>query len=237
MEPSERKMGKTGLQKLGDTDSLTDKAFRSVKQALNSGIFQPGERLTSRRLAESLGISITPAREALGKLIAEGSLELLGPRTIVVPKLSVERYNKFLQIRLLLEPAAAEMAAERADQSLVGNLEQIENRFEIAREKRQYQKALDLNAQFHFSLYKASNNEKLFTIIEGLWVAIGPSLSLLYPNYVSDDSGVIPHRKVLASLRGGDANGVQDAIVEDLETGAIKMRKLLSDIAEESGGS
>lgn len=224
-------MAHKALRKLGDTDSLTDKAYKSIKSALNNGAFRPGERLTSREVADSLGVSITPAREALGKLVAEGSLEMHGPRTIVVPLLTLERYEEILQIRRLLEGFAARSAAERIDQQIIGELEGIENRFEKAREEHRLQEALNLNTHFHFTLYQAGGNEKLAAMIEALWVMIGPSLSLLYPKYVHDDTGIIPHRKIIAGLKNNDADAVHDAVVEDLDTGAEKMRDLLIELA------
>jgi DNA-binding GntR family transcriptional regulator len=220
------------IQKIGDTGSLTDKAYRNTKEALRKGVFEPGTRLTSREVAAALGVSITPAREALGKLIAEGTLELLGPRTIVVPRLSVARYEQILETRLLLEAWAAEHAAKSADDELINEMEHIEGQFEEAREKRDFQSALDLNSRFHFTLYRRTGNAVIMGVIETLWLNIGPSLNLLYPKYVTDETGVNPHRKVLLGLKTGDSGKVRDAIVEDLETGAKKMRVLLAELED-----
>lgn len=56
------------IGKIRNTESLTDKAYSHIKTALNRGAFNPGQRLTSREVAAALGVSITPAREALGRL-------------------------------------------------------------------------------------------------------------------------------------------------------------------------
>ena len=65
------------------------------------------------------------------------------------------------------------------------------------------------------------------SVIESLWMMIGPSLNLLYPIYSTDDTGITPHRQLLAALKAGDVDAVRQAIVEDLTIGASKMRTLL----------
>src|ERR1700687_2218832 len=71
----------------------------------------PGDRLVARALAAQLGVSLTPAREAVLRLVSEGALELRNPRTIVVPTLSAQHFREIYCIRHALEPTAAKLAA------------------------------------------------------------------------------------------------------------------------------
>lgn len=215
------------IGKIRNTESLTDKAYSHIKTALNRGAFNPGQRLTSREVAAALGVSITPAREALGKLVAEGTLELQGPRTITVPKLSRKRFDEILETRLSLEPKAAKIAAKKSTPALIRKLESIQERFEAARATKDFGFALELNSQFHKTLYEQAGNGVMTSMIESLWMMIGPSLNLLYPIYSTDDTGITPHRQLLAALKAGDVDAVRQAIVEDLTIGASKMRTLL----------
>ncbi len=221
-------MNEIELQPLSNKDSLTDRTYKELKRALIAGTFQPGMRITGRAIAEALGVSLTPAREAVGRLITEGGLESTGPRTIIVPDITYERYEEILEIRLLLEGLAAESATPNSDPEFLQILTHIQEEYEIARKEERFSDALRFNERFHFTLYNRSRKEKLITILESLWLSVGPFLSRLYPDYVADESGVIPHRQVLQGLYQKDPEMVKQAIVKDLKTGADKLRQKLS---------
>jgi DNA-binding GntR family transcriptional regulator len=223
-------MDRIDLKPLRNKDSLTERVYKELKHALNAGTFRPGERLTGRAVADALGVSLTPAREAIGRLTAEGGLEAAGPRTIIVPAITLERYEEILEIRILLEGLAAEAAARNSDPEFVQTMTHIQEEYGNARREWRFRDALRLNERFHFTLYHRSGKEKLVSILESLWLFFGPLLSHLYPKYVDDESGVIPHQKVLQGLHENDPAKVRRAIVEDLETGAHKIRQLLADM-------
>src|SRR5262249_30190259 len=89
---------------------LNDRAYSALKKGLISGQFKPGQVLTIRQLACSYGISATPVREALQRLIAERSLELRSNRSIGVPILTSETFIELRRVRCLLEGMAGELA-------------------------------------------------------------------------------------------------------------------------------
>src|SRR5438270_8548096 len=92
-------------------------AYERLKRALMSGEFKYGEKLTVRSVAELFNISITPARDALSRLVSEGALEAKGPKTIVVPELSYHTLQEITRIRLALEGMAAEVATPNIDRN------------------------------------------------------------------------------------------------------------------------
>lgn len=210
-----------------ESDTLTDRVYRQLKKAIKIGTFKPGQKLTSRAIATALDVSATPAREALTRLVSEDALEMTGPKTIVVPYLSPERYEEIIMIRTALEGLAAEKAAESADSEFIDELELTHLAFVTARSNQEFAAALRLNESFHFALYRQSGQPRLVSIIENLWVSIGPSLSLLYPSFSDRQDGTQPHNDAIAALRNGDKAGVRAAIERDISTGYSKIRPML----------
>jgi DNA-binding GntR family transcriptional regulator len=89
-------------------DTLTDRAYAQLREALMGGAFSPGQKITIRTIAAALGVSPTPARDALGRLVAERALESGPNRTVFVPRLTVPRLREIYRLRFALEVMAAE---------------------------------------------------------------------------------------------------------------------------------
>src|SRR5262249_18516943 len=90
--------------------TLNDRAYDEIKKGLMAGKISPGQPVVIRTLAENYGISATPVREALQRLVAERLLEMLPNRSIAVPELSAEKFVELVRIRTALEGLAAELA-------------------------------------------------------------------------------------------------------------------------------
>src|SRR5215467_10884462 len=93
-------------------ETLSEAAYERVATSLMDGAYVPGDRVATRGLATDLGVSATPAREAMLRLVSEGALELKNARTIVVPTLTAARLKEIYCVRHALEPMAAEQAGE-----------------------------------------------------------------------------------------------------------------------------
>src|SRR3977135_2754366 len=98
---------RSGPEMLERPIPLAEAAYEMVAASLMEGGYVPGDRLVARTLAAQLGVSLTPAREAVLRLVSEGALELRNPRTIVVPTLSPQQFKEIYCIRHALEPKAA----------------------------------------------------------------------------------------------------------------------------------
>lgn len=94
-------------------DNLTARVYQELRQALMEGRFRPGHRFKIRQLAQSMGVSETPIREALMQLVRERVLDMRAARSIAVARLTSAQYQELRAIRLLLEGFAAEQAATR----------------------------------------------------------------------------------------------------------------------------
>src|SRR6476659_3132276 len=106
---------------LADT-SLRSQVYESLREALTAGRFLPGQKLTFRFVADALGVSLTPVREALRRLVAEGAFEMQPNRSVRVPLMTREKILELRDIRMALEGLAVEKAANLADRQQVAGL-------------------------------------------------------------------------------------------------------------------
>src|ERR1700749_2589424 len=114
--------GVTAFRRI-ESEPLHDLAHSQLREALLAGRFEPGASLTLRALAESFGVSITPVRDAVTRLVAQGVLQL-GPRnSAIVPHLTASELKHFTVVRCALEGRAAREAANNADRKACKRLE------------------------------------------------------------------------------------------------------------------
>ena len=201
-------------------DTLTDQAYSQIKRALMSGAFAPGQKITIRKMADALGMSLTPAREALGRLVAERALEFGPNRSVFVPNLDRDKIEELYKIRIALEGMAAEAAMKAIDDDQVEELAQCQLRLVAAMDRQDFKTVMIQNEEFHFTIYRAAGMPMLAQIIESLWLQIGPLLNLLYPDYSRGRKGVQHHMEAIKALKARDAKGLRDAIIADLQDGS-----------------
>ena len=103
-------------------DNLTARVFQELRVALMEGRFRPGHRFKIRELAETMGVSETPIREALMQLVRARALNMQASRSIEVARLSASQYEELRSIRILLEGLAAERATTRISKADIANL-------------------------------------------------------------------------------------------------------------------
>ncbi|MEO7241703.1 MAG: GntR family transcriptional regulator [Variovorax sp.] len=199
--------------------TLGDQAYESLREALASGALPPGHRLTVRGLVEMLDIGFTPAREALNRLAAEGCLEVGERRALVVPALTLARYEESVAIRMALEPMAAIAALPHLSDTDIEALDKVQEGLLEAKERADYASVLAHNRAFHFSIYRHCGMPTLLSILESLWLQTGPTLRLLYPRSLRQWRGGVNHASVMKALRKRDAAALGEAIRKDLRDG------------------
>lgn len=207
--------------------TLSEKAYALARENLRSGAYKPGEKITHRAIASQLGISVTPIREAITRLVSEGSLSMTGPKTIVAPKLGPAEFEEITKIRVKLEGWAAELAAENASTSLIRELEKLHHVYCGHRKARNAKAKIAANAAFHFALYAQSKAPRLLAIIDNLWVTNGPTLGLLANQAFEDRDGERFHEAAIAALKAGKPGAVRESIVGDILTGRSKILQIL----------
>jgi DNA-binding GntR family transcriptional regulator len=210
-----------------ETPSRSDRVYRQLRERLMRGILKPHQRLRIRELAAALGTSETPVREAIFQLVRDGGLELKPHHYIRVRRLSLPEYFEARDIRLMLEPLAAERAIDNIDDGMIRRLEAIHESLIAAENARDYDVAIQANFDFHFGIYLRSEMPQLIAMLENLWIQLGPMLNHLYPHGHPTYDGPHQHRLVLEALRARNAAALGAAIRADmLEGGRLFVRHL-----------
>ena len=201
-------------------DTLANQVCDRLREALISGVFAPGEKITIRAVARALGASPTPARDALSILAAEAALEPGPNRSLFVPYLSVERFRELIRIRLALEGLAGEEAASAATHEQISSVARANAELEGATDDRDFKKVMQKNREFHFGIYGAANMPSLTRIIESLWLRTGSYLNLIYPEFGIAHKGIENHERAVAALRARNGKELRAAIENDISYAA-----------------
>jgi len=194
---------------------------------LLSGGFAPGQKITIRPLAAALAVSFTPAREALSRLASEGALLAGLNRSYYVPILGIKQTSEIYRLRFILEGLLAEAAIAHASTADLAYLEKVQGELVAAMDRADYRGVLEHNSTFHFRIYRLADMPVTFRIVEVLWVQIGPSLNMLYPEFDRTRTGVRNHDAALRAMRNRDPRALRRAIEADVQAGFDSLSAVL----------
>ncbi|AGI23362.1 GntR family transcriptional regulator [Pseudomonas sp. ATCC 13867] len=201
--------------------------YALLREALITGRFKPDDRLRIRDLAQQLGTSVTPVRDAILQLAKEQALVLRTPRDIRVPLLTREQYLEIRSIRVALEGLAAETAAARASAEQLNALEANIRANLAAIHAEDLVSALKLNQAFHFALADVAGMPLLRAFLDSLWMRTGPLIAQAYADF-NERMAIEHHWDVLRALREGDGTAARAAIHADLVDGSEKMLEFIA---------
>ena len=200
-------------------ENLSDRANSELRSALMRGHLKPGDQLPLRPVSERFGISATPMREALTRLVVDRALTLDARGTVTVPRLTRDQLLEIRSIRVDLEGRCAERAALRAAPERIDALEAIHGEMMAAQARRDFLDAIGENTRFHLELCRMGDLPVTYELVEGLWVRCGPILTHLYDAGVPADWDPHPHTRVIRALRARDPQAARDAMRFDIENG------------------
>ena len=195
-----------------------ERVYRSLRQQVMHGEVPPGLAMTLRGIAAQFGVSMTPAREAVRRLVAEGALTLSTSGRISTPELTPERIEELASIRALLEPEMASRALPRAHFALIDRLAAINALNQEAVLNHNAVGYVRTNLEFHRTLYLRAQSPAMLAMCETVWLQLGPTMRALYERLSRRD---MPqhHRLILAALRAGDEPGLRLAVRTDVTQG------------------
>ena len=151
------------------SDLLYTSVYGELAKRFVMGRVRPGSTLSTRGLAAELGVSQMPVRDALGRLAAEGAVEIRSKRKIVVPMMTSERFNDLLRCRVLLEAEAARAAFPYLKQARLRQLKETDKGMGVAMRTGDVSAYMEGNYNFHFLIYRAQPRRTLLQLIETLW--------------------------------------------------------------------
>ena len=201
--------------------------YARLRDMVLYGHLEPGQPVTIQGLVGDLDAGMTPVREALRRLTAEGALEPQGNRRVTVPRLTPAILEQVAFARLTIEPRLAELAAPQLTPDLIASLTALDERVNEALRVGDIPAYLESNHAFHFALYEVSGAGVLLDMARSLWLRFGPSLRV-----VCGLSGIegLPdgHVEALAAMRAGDAGALANAIRNDIAQGVEQVRDALA---------
>ena len=202
--------------------------YARLRDMILYGHLAPGAPVTIQGLIGDLGAGMTPVREAIRRLTAEGALLPQGNRRVAVPQMTAGILDQVAFARLTIEPKLAEMAAGHLTASLIDRLQALDNTVDRAIRQGDIPAYLAANHAFHFALYEASGAAVLVDIAQSLWLRFGPSLRVVCARY---GSSALPdrHSEALTAMRSGDASALAAALERDILQGVDQVRLAISE--------
>ena len=222
------RVASTKMAAVGDVPHGTthEDVYARLKRAIMSADYVPGERLVVAKLEKVFGTSAMPIREALRRLVAEQALQNNPNRGVEVPQMTASRLMHLRRVRCEIEGKAAEWAALTITRPELARLQEIQAAMNRMASSESAEGYLDLNLDFHFTIYKAARSPLLMPIIESLWMQVGPCLNTMRGE-ATLGLGMDHHEAMIAALRKGDGAGARAALQEDISEAADIILRLL----------
>ncbi|ODM27192.1 GntR family transcriptional regulator [Acetivibrio mesophilus] len=220
--------GKLSKVNLNDYKPLREVIFNTLREAIIAGELKPGERLMEVKLAEKMGVSRTPVREAIRKLELEGLVEMLPRKGAHVAELSAKDIMDVLEVRASLDGLATALAAERITDGEIKELEHIQSQFLAYANKDNLQGSIKKDVEFHELIYRASRNERLIQISSNLREQIQRFRVIYLKDYSNPKELIKEHQYILEAISTRDKTAAQEYAqkhINQQETAIIKAIK------------
>ncbi len=200
-----------------------EQAYEALRGTILAGGFRPGEVLTLRALEHKLGLGAMPVREALKRLISEGAFEGLPNRSARVPSLKRHQVEEILDLRQDLEGKAAYLAAKNVTLRQIEHLRALQEQMTECAADGDVRRYAELNMTCHFEIYRIADSPVLLTLIQALWLRMGPILTssvalIARDRQAFNRTGVHYHEEILDAFHKRDPAAAQAAMRADLIT-------------------
>lgn len=205
------------------TTAAHERVYRALRTRIMHGEIPPGEALTLRGIGKYYDVSMTPAREAVRRLVAEGALFLSSSGRVSTPALSNERIEELATLRALLEPELASRALPRAHFALIDRLEAINQSVNQVIARHDATGYIKMNLEFHRTLYLRAQAPAMLAMTETVWLQLGPTMRALYGR-LNRTEPPYHHKLILSALKAGDEPGLRLAVRADATQG-LRMLK------------
>jgi len=205
--------------KIEEPKLLSEDIAESIKKAIISGKFKPGEKISEGELAESMGTSRTPLREAFRKLENEGFIEIIPRKGAVVTEIYPEEASDLYQIKSVLEGLAAKLAMSQITEKEIDKLEKINEDLKSLIDKNDIDMFYKTHQRFHEVFVKSCGNDRLIQMVRNLndhFKRYG-IVSLTLPGQF--ESATRQHAEIVEAFRQGDEKQVEAKVRKNVVTG------------------
>ena len=211
---------------------LRDVVFKTLRQAILKGELEPGERLMEIQLAERLGVSRTPIREAIRKLELEGLVLMIPRRGAEVAKISEKNLRDVLEVRRSLEELAIDLACQRIQEEELETLREAQKEFAAAIAAGDAMEIAQTDEKFHEIIYSGTGNQKLMQILSNL----REQMYRYRLEYIKDANKrqilLVEHEQILKALSLRHVQEARLAVREHIDNQEITVLKNLKEQEE-----
>ena len=204
---------------------LRDVVFNTLRQAILKGELEPGERLMEIQLAERLGVSRTPIREAIRKLELEGLVLMIPRKGAEVARISEKSLRDVLELRRSLEELAIELACQRMTEEEIDELERAQEAFRKAVDSKDVMLMAETDEKYHEIIYQGTKNSRLVQILNNL----REQMYRYRLEYIKDADKrqilLIEHDNILKAVRGRRVAEAKAAMREHIDNQEITVSK------------
>lgn len=209
--------------------SMSEEVYSTLLMWIMEGELRPGEKLLDKELAEKMGVSRTPVREALRRLEDKGLVESSANRWTRVTDISIEEPAKIYPIIWTLEELAIVAAMPNMTEADIGRMEAANQELETALACNDPVSASRIDAQFHDVFIERTDNPFLVTILQDLKIRYRRvEVTYFEGSSLAADSAE-EHRQILAALRAGDVPRARATILNNWQNSLSRLVKLTSD--------
>ena len=214
-----------------DVSTVQERVYQSLRLALLKGQFLPGEQVSIRNLAQALGTSAMPVREAVRRLVSEKAFEQSTDRLLRVAPYVAAEHEEYIRIRMQLEGYAADRATVAKTPQMIDALAVHNEAMRRALGSADFEAALAANQAFHFEIYRAAGSPQLVDIIASLWLRTGPILAAsrnsagLFERLF--DIGCSVHEEIIEAITRKDRAAARRAVNLDIRAAHVSIRRAL----------
>ncbi|WP_277585704.1 GntR family transcriptional regulator [Psychrobacillus antarcticus] len=194
-----------------DFETIPTKVCRVIRQAILNGELQPGQRLVQDELANSIGVSRMPIREAFKQLETEGLIIIEPHKGAFVRTFSIDEVQEIYYLRSIFEKEAVKDSVENMNGSVISRLEEL---VEEMGKTSNIEDFVKINIQFHSELMSCCQMNKLKSFIENLWSGFPQHTPYLLPNQIGTSNS--EHREILKAVKENDSLKAGDLISQHI---------------------
>lgn len=199
-------------------ESRKQRVYRTLRARIMSGAVAPGLAITINGVADDLGVSAMPVREALHRLVADGALEYLDNRRVRVPEMTLSKFEEIIAARTALETLAAMRALPHIDKARLERLQVIDAEIDQAYGADDLLRSTELNFLFHRTLYEPGASGVLLELIGSVWLRLGPFMRLATAK-LEESYRIDRHAEAMDAIRASDMQALAKAIEADIQDG------------------
>jgi DNA-binding GntR family transcriptional regulator len=201
-----------------NTQPMHQQVYQALCDSILAGQFVPGVSVTLRGIAEQLGVSSMPVREAIRRLVAEHALQVLSNRRVCVTAMTQTRLQELYHARLSLEPELALLAMPSIGKSEIKSLTHIDDELDLSLRSGNVDAYILCNRRFHFDIYNHADSPVLYPLVRSLWLQFAPFMRIVFGR-MGTESIQDFHADALLALQARDKQAFRNAIESDIREG------------------